>query len=474
MSSIAVTSGPTQLEGAEVGPGAQPSTYGGVLILAKAWAALGGAQLSQGIHWQGKAGSLLLFALVVLPVLSVKSVLAIARWCAKEGEPLLRILGWAEWLTQRRLARFVASPRHDWLQLLGQMVHALAHRPATGNGEGGIIVIDSTTVEKRYGPHLPDIRPVYDAVKKKLVDGYEIVSACVATSSRCYAIGLTPHRKAPTASERQALTRRRRKAAEGEWPSKLDLALRFVSMAKVQGVAARTVVADNAFAVMWWLREIAALELHWLVATRQDRRLRIGAEIKAIRDWAREASLTLLETSASCTVWGALLPEAVLLDRHCSRKGLACRPIYFERRNGQGKVIHRWYLVTSQMGWSLSVVWLNWSRRWRIEELHRDCKQLLHLNAFHVRTWEGIVALVACTSLRASLLAFMRAVEPALAILSTEALVADLSVAACLVEPVAEGQAAVTQPPTLRTDVLWQEVQESLPSEWWPVILKAA
>jgi len=226
---------------------------------------------------------------------------------------------------------------------------------------------------------------------------------------------------------------------------------------------------------MWWLRELAALRRHWLVATRQDRRLRIGAEIQAIRDWAAEAVLTRLETSESGTsLLGALLPEAVLLDRHCTRKGLPCRPVYFERRNRRGQVSHRWYLVTSQLGWDLEEVWRHWSWRWRIEELHRDGKQLLHLPAFHVRTWEGIVALIACTSLRASLLAFMRAVDPALAPLSTEGLVTALREAACLVTPTTAGQVLVEEPPTLHTQVLWHEHHDPLPSQWWPVIPTAA
>jgi hypothetical protein len=358
---------------------------------------------------------------------------------------------------------------------LGRDGRRPGHHPATDNGQEGIIAVDSTTAEKRYGPHLPGIRPVYDAVQKKLVDGYEIVSACVAGPKGSYAIGLVPHRKAATAAERQACNRRRRRAAEGELPSKLDLALGFVLLAVSQGVGAPTVVGDSAFAVMWWLREIAALGRHWLVATRQDRRLRIGAQIKAYRDWARGACLTLLQTGEQGTsLWGALLPEAVLLERHCNCKGLACRPVYFERRNRRGRVIHRWYLVTSQTQWSLAEAWLNWSWRWRIEELHRDSKQLLRLEGFHVRSWEGIVALIVCTSLRASLLAFMRAVDPALAGLSTEGLVAALGEAACLVEPPSDGWAGVDQPPTLSTEVLWQEQRDPLPSQWWPIVLKAA
>ncbi len=476
MENIALAGAEAQSESVEVGAGPQPSANGGVLLLARAWAALGGSEcLCQAIRWQGRAGPLLLFALVTLPILSAKSVCAIAKVCLKPKEPLMQLLAWRDWLNQRRLARFVASPRHDWLGVLGAMVGALAHHAATDNGAEGIIAVDSTTVEKRYGPHLPGIRPVYDAVSGKLVDGYEVVSACVAGPKGSYAVGLAPHRKAASAGEREACGRRRRKAGEGELPSKLDLALGFVVLAVSRGGRAPTVVADSAFAVMWWLREIAAVGRHWLVATRQDRRLRIGAEIQAIRDWARAAALTRLETSESGTsLWGALLPEAVLLDRHCSRKGLPCRPIYFERRNRRGQVSHRWYLVTSQIGWDLEDVWRHWSWRWRIEELHRDGKQLLHLPAFHVRTWEGIVALIACTSLRASLLAFMRAADPALASLSTEGLVAALREAACLVTPTTTGQVIAAEPPTLHTKILWHEHHDPLPTQWWPIIPKAA
>lgn len=79
-------------------------------------------------------------------------------------------------------------------------------------GEEGVIAVDSTTIEKEYGPHLEGIRPVYDGVKKKLVDGYEVVSCCVVGAEVAWPIGLIPHRKAATVAERNI--RRRRKAAE--------------------------------------------------------------------------------------------------------------------------------------------------------------------------------------------------------------------------------------------------------------------
>jgi hypothetical protein len=287
---------------------------------------------------------------------------------------------------------------------------------------------------------------------------------------------LVPHRKAATAPEREAQKRRRRKAKEGELPSKLDLALALVSLAVAAGVGATTVVGDSAFAVMWWLREVAALGRQWLVTTRQNRRLRIGAEIGAFRDWAKAASVTFVESGEKgSTLYGTLLPKAVLLDRHCQRKGLDCRPAYFERRNKAGKVIHRWYMVTSQWDWDLEAIWLHWSWRWQIEELHRDSKHSLLLSSFHVRTWEGIVALIACTCLRVNLVYFLRAVEPACGALFVEGLVPALSKAACHVQPQpSQSQWKVTLPPTLPATVLWQEDRLPLPQQYWPIVTKVA
>ena len=140
MDNIALAGTEAQSECVEVSSGPQPSANGGVLLLARAWAALGGSErLCQAIRWQGRAGPLLLFALVALPVLSAKSVCAIAKACLKPKEPLMQLLSWRDWLNQRRLARFVASPRHDWLGVLGAMVGALAHHAATDNGAEGII-----------------------------------------------------------------------------------------------------------------------------------------------------------------------------------------------------------------------------------------------------------------------------------------------------------------------------------------------
>lgn len=455
----------------------EPSAYGGVLLLAQLWATLGGDRLMSGIRWQGRASPLLLFALVVWPVLAGASVRAVSVLCAKTTDPLLRLLGWYTVVTQRRLVRFVDSPRHDWGHLLGILVELLSSHPALVMGKAGIIAVDSTTVEKHYGPKLAGIRPVYDATQRRLVDGYEIVSACAVEAARCLPIGLVPHRKAETAAERAALKRRRRKAGDGEWPSKLDLALILITRACAAGVGSATVVGDSAFAVMWWLREIEALGRHWLVATRQDRRLRIGAEIRAIRDWVPGLALTPVTAGANdgSTLYGALLPQAVLLERHCNTRGLRCRPVYFERRNKRGKVVHRWYLLTDQLGWGLETLWLHWSWRWAIEQLHRESKQHLHLAAFHAQTWEGIVAWITCTSMRASLLYAMRAIEPTCGNLSLEGLVAALRQAACHVQVSAEeGQAVASIPPTLPSALLWQEAQLPLPAQWWPIVLKAA
>lgn len=477
MNSLAPAPCPSQLPAPIAGPsGPQPSAAGGLLILAQAWAALGGgATLGAGLHWRGKAGQLLLFVLVALPLLPLTSLRAVAGWCAGQADPLPAALGWAGAVSQRCLDRFVLSPRHDWLAVLAAMAGALARHPATAVGENGVLAVDSTTIEKRYGPQMAERSSVYDAVPGKLVDGYAVVSAGAVEGERHWSVGLWPYRKALTAAERAQHARRRRKAQEGERPSKLDLALMLVGMAVRAGVAAGTVVADSAFAVSWWLREVTALGRHWLVSLRKDRRLRIGAEVRAVEAWAKDVSLERRAVDQRGTeLWGGQLPEAVLLDKGCRRKGLACRLTYMERRNRQGKVLHRWYLATSQVAWDLGAVWQHWEWRWPVEVLHRTGKQQLALEQFHVRRWEGIVAWLVCSSLRASLVAFVRAADPVCGALSTEGLAAALTGAACLVEQQADGRADVSLPPTLRAVTLWNQAPAPLPARWWPLRLKAA
>jgi hypothetical protein len=445
----------------------EPSADGGVLVLAQAWAAVTAGQgVTERVRWRGGMGPLLLFVLVALPVLAVGSVRGIASRCGGTHDPLWRVLG---------LARFVASRRHAWPAVLGAMVGALARHPATAVGAEAILAVDSTVTEKRYGPHLPGRRPVYSSIEKRLVDGYEVVSACVVGARGSWPLGLLPHEKAATAAGRAVLSRRRRKARPGELPSKLDLALTLIDLAIAAGVPASTVLGDSAFAAMWWLRELAARGRHWLVATRQDRRLRIGAEIRAFRTWTEAVPLTWLETSERGTsVWGAVLPPATLLDRHCDRQGLSCQAAYFERRTRHGTVSHRWYLVTSHLDWPLATLWSTWQRRWQIEVLHRDVRQHLHLDAFHVRTWTAIVALVACTSLRASLLAFLRAADPACSARSTEALVGALRLTACLVSSQPAGPVSVRLPASSSLVSLPLVPTAAGPPLWWPVRLLAA
>lgn len=458
--------------------GSEASANGGVLLLIQAWAMLGGeGVLAAGVRWQGQAGALLGLALVILPVVGATSVLAITT-LTMTADVLWRVLGWQQVLTQRRLARFVGSGRHDWLGVYRAMMQQLGQHPATALDPSApaAVVVDSFTIEKRYGPKLPGIRPVYDAVQRKLVDGYEVVSAAVVSAQQSWPVGLVPHQKSVVATERAKQRRRRRKAQPGELPSKLDVALSLVGVTLAAEVGGHlTVVGDSGFAVMWWLREIAALGLPWLVSTRQDRRLRIGTVIAPFRVWASGGGLTgVAVDDHGAGIWGAILPLATLLDKGCNQKGLPCQPIYFERRDRRGKVVHRWYLVTSHLDWDLTTTWQHWGWRWQIEVWHRTWKQQLQATQFHVRSWPGIVTWLACSSLRAGLLVFLQAVEPAYQAYSLEALVNALGRAACLVEVGDARPAQVDPPTTLPPTRLWRDQQPPLPPQWWPITLNVA
>ena len=425
----------------------QPSANGGVLVLAQAWHDLDGAQVvAAGIRWRGAGAAVLLFALVALPLLWARSVRAVARTCGCPTDALWGVLGWAGVVTQRRLARFATSARHDWAAVQEALAQRLAADPATAVGPQGVLAVDSCPVEKRYGRTLPRRRPVYDSSTKRLVDGYEVVSVAAVDAEHAWPILLTPAARPPG----EAAPRRRRPALPGETPTKLDLALEGLRRACAAGVAAQTVVGDTAFSVSWWLRQVEALGRQWLVAVRQDRRLRIGAVIQSARAWAEQVPLALVATGEhGTTVWGGTLRDATLLDRHCQRRGLPAQFAYFERRTRGGTVIHRWYLVTSHPTWDAATIWQHWQWRWPIEELHRTGKQHLGLADFHARTWDGIVAWLACTSLRAGLLCFLQAHVPAAQALSTEALVTTLRRAACLVECPAAAPPRLHWPPAL-------------------------
>ena len=319
------------------------------------------------------------------------------------------------------------------------------------------------------------MRPVYDAVRRRLVDGWEIVSGCVVGPAGAWPLGLVPHRPAGPPGERAP--RRRRKAGPGETPSKLDLALALVTTAVGAAVGATTVVGDGAFAVNWWLREIHALGLHWLVATRQDRRLRIGAAVWPFATWLEQLPLgwaCVVPLPGGGGIYGGLLPAATLLDKGRQQQGLACRPAYFERRDRHGRVRHRWYLVTSQQGWDAATVWTHWQQRWAIEVFHRDAKQWLQFAAMHGRSWAGLVGWLACCSLRASLLAFLRAADPAWGALSTEATVRALRTAACLVTPQSAPHPRVQRPPTLPQGQFGAGLAPLRPAPNWPLAVEEA
>jgi hypothetical protein len=465
-------------------PGGEPSAYGGLVVLRQVWEELDGDGLvASGLRWRGHAGALLLFALVALPVLGCASVRAVAQCCGRVRDPLWRVLAWTEAVSQRRLARFVSSERHDWAALQAAMVARLAQHPATAlappagadDPAGGIVAVDSTVVEKRFGPRLPGVRPVYDNVRRGLVDGWEIVSGCVVGPRGAWPLGLLPHR--PPGEPRERAPRRRRKAQPGEAPSKLDLALQLVEWAVRAAVGAPTVVGDGAFAVNWWLREVEGRALHWLVATRHDRRLRIGAEVAAFATWVQQLPLVLTCVASAPEgggVYGCLLPRATLLDKGCRRNGLSCRPAYCERRDAWGRVQHRWYLVTSQTSWDLPTLWRHWQWRWPVESFHRDAKQWLQLAAMHGRSWAGLVAWLACCSVRASLLAALRVVEPTCAGWSTEALVQALRTAACQVTVPAGTPPTVSLPPALPATHLAARAAPPDPRPWWPLRLPEA
>jgi hypothetical protein len=451
-------------------------------VVRQAWDALDGDGLGgEGLAWRGRWGALLLFALVALPLLGCSAIRAIAQCCGRVQDPLWRALGWAEAVSQRRLARFVSSPRHDWGAVQAGMVARLAQPPATAlppvrgpaDPVGGVLAVDSTVVEKRFGPRLPGRRPVYDNVRRRLVDGWEIASGCVVGPRGAWPLGRLP-RQPPPPGERAP--RRRRQAQGGEAPSKLDLALELVTWAVRAGVGAPTVVGDGAFAVNWWLRAVEQLGLRWLVATRHDRRLRIGAAVAAFATWVTRQAAPwpcLVPAPGGGGIYGGLLPGATLLDKGCRQQGLACRPAYYERRDATGRVQHRWYLVSSQLTWDSATLWRHWQWRWPVESFHRLAKQSLPLGAMHGRCWAGLVAWLAGCSLRASVLAVLRAGDPVCAALAPDSLVPALRRAACAVTPGVDGAATVGLPPTLPARELAALPPRAAPVPWWPLQLQA-
>ena len=80
-------------------------------------------------------------------------------------------------------------------------------------------------------------------------------------------------------------------------------------VARDAGVPAATVLGASACAALWWLRELTARGRPWLVAARQDRRLRIGADSPPFGDGASTLTLTRLATRAGrgTTIWAGLL-----------------------------------------------------------------------------------------------------------------------------------------------------------------------
>ena len=93
MGSIAPSAYRVQTDSAVGLPGLEPSAYGGVLLLAQSLASLGGAvRLMSGIRWQGRAGPLLLFALVVWPVGGHLGTCRLRALCQDRG-PLAAALG---------------------------------------------------------------------------------------------------------------------------------------------------------------------------------------------------------------------------------------------------------------------------------------------------------------------------------------------------------------------------------------------
>ena len=135
---------------------------------------------------------------------------------------------------------------------------------------------------------------------------------------------------------------------------------------------------------------------------------------------------------------------------------------------------HRWYLVTSQLTWDAAAVWAHWQRRWAIEVFHRDAKQWFQLAAMHGRSWAGLVAWLACCSLRASLLAVLRAANPAWGALSTEAATRTLRRAACLVTPQGGPLATVQHAPTLPPIAPGTGLPPLKPAPGWPLQWDAA
>jgi hypothetical protein len=151
----------------------EPSADGGVRVLAPAWSLLeGGDGALAGVGWPTGLGPLLLFVVVGLPVLR----------CGSQ-DPLWRAVGWERWVTQRRLARFVASPRQAWLELLGALAGASAQQPALAVAPGAIVAHEACAgagrflVATRRGPypHTDDgveVRRVFHKLRSLAIENF--------------------------------------------------------------------------------------------------------------------------------------------------------------------------------------------------------------------------------------------------------------------------------------------------------------
>lgn len=199
-------------------------------------------------------------------------------------------------------------------------------------------------------------------------------------------------------------------AQEGRASGKLRLMLELLQRGRQAGIRSETATFDRWYFVPWFILEVLQLGFKRVV-------------IPAKAGFSYTYQGQSYDLPDLWRLWRAQEFEEVvcrnkpyrLLARQVAMKDLGTVQLVFvEQLNTQGKVIHRFVLMCTDLRFAPLDVLQVYKLRWYIEVCYRECKQNHALGQFHARTWETIYGQILMSFLAYICVSLTRLLNPRL------------------------------------------------------------
>jgi hypothetical protein len=413
--------------------------YAGLPTLLNVWQRLGVSQIlgRADIRYgcQDDQAEEMSFVLTVEPFVGATSVTKATQRFGGEPSPhgqeedrlLKQMLPHAP--SQRQLSRFTSSARYDWVCFQEQRLQQLMLVPAFQPRRKGVLILDDYPLAKPYAEHMAYLSPIRDSTLKRTVMGYKIVHLYYDfPGPGGYSLYVEPWLKTSLHGQTRPKPRgHARRAQEGEERSKLDIALDAIERYLPMVQHYEALLMDSWYTVRWFCASLTEMNVPWVGEAGEDRKFLVAGRklwVKEIAQfyWKRKKRIKGLGRRVQAVAIPAIWPQDRFTRVDQPVLLVLVTGLSRSRPDDKGYKL----LVCNQVQWTAKHVVRLFSRRPRIEQVHRDGKQHAGWMDYHSRSQQALLCHLALSLLRMDLLRLCRLWYPVAATYSLAQMVAHL------------------------------------------------